>query len=299
MTSSIPENPASAVAATPLPRCNVLQSAWALYTFTLRQHRHGKRWLIMAGLVLLPALLSILARATDPGVSGRVLEFDLAFMFIPQGLLPLLALVYASGILHDEQEQQTITYLLLRPVSRPLLYVVKLLAAMTAAVVLALVSTTLTYAAIYTGQIHLADAAMRCLQACLIDGLAVATYCCFFGLLGLLTRRVLVAGIIYIALVEGLLANLPFAIRLITVIYYTRLIAYRALPFVVPGAFGNTHNIAADAWHFHISGDPTLAHDPHTWMCVTVLLGGGALCTAAAALLCRNREFYVKTPDKA
>ncbi len=298
MTLPMPENPPPAVAAAPPPRCNVLRSAYALYTFTLRQHRHGKRWLIMAGLMLLPALLAILTRATESGVFGRVLEFDLAFMFIPQGLLPLLALVYASGILHDEQEQQTITYLLLRPVSRPLLYVVKLLAAMTAAVVLALASTILTYAAIYAGQIHQADAPLRCLQACLIDGLAVATYCCIFGLLGLLTRRVLIAGIIYIALVEGLLANLPFAIRLITVIYYTRLIAYRTLPFVVPGAFGSTRNIAAEAWHFHISGDPTLSHDPHTWVCVAVLLGGGALCTAAAALLCRNREFYVKTPDK-
>ena len=281
-----------------MPRLTRLQSAWALYSFSLRQHRHGKRWITMAVLVLLPLLLATLSRATDPGVADRVLEFDLAFMFIPQGLLPLLALVYASGILQDEQEQQTITYLLLRPISKPLLYVVKLLAAITAAVLLAWVSTALTYAAIYAGHIHQTDAVPRCLQACLIDGLAVVTYCCLFGLLGLLTRRALIAGIVYIALVEGLLANLPFAIRLITVIYYTRLIAYRALPFVVSRPFGGSRNIAADAWHFHVSGDPTLAHDPHTWLCVALLLGGGLVCAAAGSLLCRNREFHVKTADK-
>ncbi len=253
----------------------------------------------MAVLMLLPVLFAILARVADPAASPRVQEFDLAFMFIPQALLPLLALVYASGILQDEQEQQTITYLLLRPVSKSLLYVVKLLAAMTAAVLLTLVSTSLTYTAIYAGHLFQTDAVPRCLQACLIGSLAVVTYCCLFGLLGLLTRRVLIAGIIYIALVEGLLANLPFAIRLITVIYYTRLIAYRTLPFVVPRPFGGSRNIAAAAWHFHVSGDPQLAHDPHTWLCVALLLGGGALCTAAGALLCRNREFYVKTADKA
>ena len=41
-----------------------------------------------------------------------MLEFLLAFMFIPQLLLPLVALLYASGMIQDEQEEQTITYLL-------------------------------------------------------------------------------------------------------------------------------------------------------------------------------------------
>lgn len=41
-------------------------------------------------------------------------------------------------------------------------------------------------------------------------------------------------GILYAAIFEGLLANLPLSIRLIKVIYYTRIIAYRALPFLVP-----------------------------------------------------------------
>lgn len=296
MTLATPTNPPPAAAMG--PRVAWWRGAFALYALSLRQHRHGKRWIIMAVLALLPVLLAIITRSSETGVSGRVLEFDLVFMLIPQGLLPLIALVYASGILQDEQEEQTITYLLVRPISKPLLYGIKLLAAMTAALIVVLLSTTLTYAAMDAGRMHQTDAVVRCLQACLIGGLAVITYCCLFGLLGLLTRRVLIAGVIYIALVEGLLANLPFAIRLITVIYYTRLIAYRTLPFMVPRPGGGTSNIAADAWHFHAAADPTLAHDPHTWLCVVLLLGAGALCTAASALLCASREFYVKTPDK-
>lgn len=270
--------------------------AAALYLLSLRQHRHGKRWLIMLVLMLTPAMIAILSRLTDSGLPATVLEFNLAFMFIPQGLLPLLALVYASGVLHDEQEEQTITYLLMRPLARWTIYLAKLAAAITAAVILAVFSILVTYAAIFAGApSH--GALMRCLDACLIHTLAVVAYCCLFGLMGLLTRRVLIAGIIYIALVEGLLANIPFAIRLITVIYYTRLIAYRTLPFVANAGY-RVHDLAAETWQFNTLNDPKLQNYPHSWLCVLVLLSGAVICSLLAAFMCTNREFYVKTPEK-
>src|SRR6266542_2808205 len=72
-----------------------LVALWALYVLTLRQHLHGKRWMVMAALFLLPAGLAIFVRATAPNVPGMWLEFSFAFMFIPQALLPLVALIYA------------------------------------------------------------------------------------------------------------------------------------------------------------------------------------------------------------
>ena len=84
---------------------------WALFVLTLRQHLHGRRWIVMGVLFLLPAGLAILIRSTAPDAPPMVIEFLLAFMFIPQALLPLVALVYATGIIPDEQEEQTLTYL--------------------------------------------------------------------------------------------------------------------------------------------------------------------------------------------
>jgi ABC-type transport system involved in multi-copper enzyme maturation permease subunit len=55
----------------------------------------------------------------------------IAFMFIPQAILPLLALVYASGIVRDEQEEQTMTYLLICPIPKWALYLGKLFATLT------------------------------------------------------------------------------------------------------------------------------------------------------------------------
>src|SRR5580704_12216600 len=196
-----------------------LVSLWTAYALTLRQHLHGKRWMVIAGMCALCAGLVILVRATAPDVPSIMLEFIFAFMFIPQAILPLLALIYASGIVRDEQEEQTITYLLIRPIPKWALYTIKLLATLTTTVFLAVVLTVLTYSAIYVGaDPHGENIPLRCFKACSLHALAVVAYCCLFGLMGLLTKRMLIVGILYIALVEGLFANLAFGIRLITVI---------------------------------------------------------------------------------
>ena len=45
------------------------------------------------------------------------LQFALIFNLIPHALAPLAALLYATGIIQDEVEEQTLTYLLLRPLA--------------------------------------------------------------------------------------------------------------------------------------------------------------------------------------
>src|ERR1700681_4792467 len=67
---------------------------WALYTLTLRQHLHGKRFLVMGALFLTPAAIAAVVRATAPDVPSVLLEFSFVFMFIPQAFLPLVALLY-------------------------------------------------------------------------------------------------------------------------------------------------------------------------------------------------------------
>jgi ABC-2 type transport system permease protein len=274
-----------------------LSALWTLYTLTFRQHLHGRRWIIMAALFLLPLGLAILIRATAPDVPVIGMEFLLAFMFIPQALLPLVALVYASGIIQDEQEDQTLTYLLIRPIPRRAIYAVKLLATLTTTVLLTSVFTVLIFLAIYVGAKGApAGVPMRCLKTVVIHDLAVIAYCCLFGLLSLLTRRALIVGILYSALVEGLLANMPFGIRLITVIYYTRMIAYRWMDFKFT-EHGRTEDIAATAWQLEVQADKDLPEHPSLGTCLAVLAGASLLFSVMAAMICARREFHVKTPE--
>jgi ABC-2 type transport system permease protein len=273
-----------------------LSAISAMFGLTIRQHLNGKRWMVLAGLFLLPVGLAILIRAVSPDVPHRLLEFLLAFMFIPQALLPLVALVYASGIIQDEQEDQTLTYLLVRPLPKWSIYVVKLLGTLTTAVLLTSMFTILTYIAVYIGSPEGAGSVVtRCLKAVGIHSLAVISYSCLFGLLSLFTRYTLIIGILYTALVEGLLANLPFGIRLATVIYYTRLIAYRSLDFIV-NVHGHTTNASANAWQLDVRNDPNLLEHPSLRSCLMILAGASILLTFVGAAMCSRCEFRVKTP---
>jgi ABC-2 type transport system permease protein len=286
----------------PAVKFSRVASLWSLYVLTLRQHLHGRRWILMAGLFVLSAGLVVLVRATSPDLTPIEMEFGFAFLLIPQAILPLLALVYASGIVRDEQEEQTMTYLLIRPIPKWALYCVKLLATLTTTVVLSSVLTVLVYAAIYLGaDPHGEHAARRCLQAVSIHALAVIAYCCLFGLISLVSKQALIAGILYSIFFEGVLANMPFSIRMATVIYYTRLLAYHSMKFLapVPGNPKMTRDLAADLWKFDVLHDPMLLEHYQFRTCLAVLVSASLVCTVVAAMIFSRREFYVKTPEKA
>jgi ABC-2 type transport system permease protein len=274
-------------------------ACWTLYLLTLRQHLHGKRWMAAALLFLLPVGLAIMIRLTAAGVPNLLLEFVLLWILVPQALLPLVALLYSSGIVQDEQEEQTITYLLIRPISKPVLYVIKMAATWTTTALLTVVLTFMTYAAIYAGSgADINVWLLRCMKAAAILSLAAVAYCSIFGAISLLTKRVLIVGILYTAIVEGLLASFPLSLRWGTVIYYMRLMAYRTMDFVVSWPNERKEDVAATAWFLNIDSDPTLAEHPTLSTCVLTLLCVSLVCTSLAAWLCSRREFHVKTPEK-
>ena len=279
-----------------LSRRPMFTAWWALYLLTIRQYMHGKKWMVLAVLFVLPAVLVVFVRSTAPNVPLTWLEFSFAYLFIPQALLPLVALIYASGMIQDEQEEQTLTYLLIRPIPKWAMYGIKLLATLTTTVLLTALFTAVTYVAIY-GRSGTAGVPGRCLKTIAIHSLAVTAYCALFGLIGLLTKRALIVGILYAAIFEGLLANLPFSIRLITVIYYSRVIAYRTLSFVASEANGKI-DVAAPVWRFDVENDPKLLEHPQVRTCVLILLGASAILTLVAAYVCARKEFHVKTPEK-
>jgi ABC-2 type transport system permease protein len=280
-------------------RTSRMGACWSLYTLTLRQHLHGRRWMALALLFLLPGGIATLVRATGEPVPGRFLEFLLIWVLIPQALLPLVALLYASGIVQDEQEEQTITYLLIRPIPKWLIYSVKMAATWTTAVLLVIALTILTFLANYSASdIEIASVSYRCLMASVILSLAVIAYCSLFGLMSLLTKRILVVGVLYTAIVEGLLATLPLSVRMVTIVYYTRLIAYQTLDFVVIWPGGRKDDVAAAAWSIDTSTDPELLSYPQISTCVLTLLFASVAFTTFAAWLCSRREFHVKTPEK-
>src|SRR5262249_36247372 len=210
--------PASVELLVPLSRGVRLSTLGSLFWLALRQLCRGKRLLILCALFTLPIVLAILARVYNPNDPRSNVAFDLVLNMVPHALVPLVALLFASGMIQDEVEEQTLTYLLVRPLPKWAIYLVKLLAALLVSVVLTAVFITLTYAVIYGGDAALGD---QVLPVCLPRTLALLTlsltaYCAVFGFLSLWVKRSLVIGVAYIALFEGVLASIDFAVRRVT-----------------------------------------------------------------------------------
>ena len=276
----------TALDAPPRPQSSTLAALGALFALTVRQHTHGRRLLVLGALFLLPCALALVLRNLPRPAPAEALEFALVFALLPHGLAPLTALLYAAGIVADEVEEQTLTYLLLRSVPRWALYLTKLLATLLVTVSLVAVGGLALYAAIYAGTPGFFDEVLpRAGRAIAIMALAQVGYCALFGFLGLLTRRSLIAGIGFIVVVEGVLANLDFVGRSLTVVYYVRTLTLRWL--ALPTELSNR---LQEAW-----GMTDLEKLPSSGECVLIVLAFGTLVSAVASLWFARSEYRVKT----
>ena len=217
-------------------------------------------------------------------------EFFLVFNLIPQALLPLTALVYASGMIQDEIEEQTITYLLIRPLPRWMIYIAKLLATLVVTIALTSAFTALTYAAIGWGypEYWAAGGRTRMFKTIALFALNLTAYDAIFGFLSLLLKRALLLGIGYIIFLEGVLANIDFPVRKATVMYYFRVLCERWMDL-------------ADAWEIRGPEKFTffidLAQAPSLRTCLVTLATISVVLSALAGLSMSTREFRVKTPE--
>jgi ABC-2 type transport system permease protein len=254
----------------------------ALAGLTLRQNLRGRRLLILSLLFLLPSVLAVILRLADSPPPPEMLEFAFIFVLIPHAMITLTTLLYAAGSIQDEVEEQTLTYLLTRPLPRWALYVTKLGVTWLVTTLLTALFTTLTYAVIYWNTPDLWGDVLpvRAAKTAALMALMQASYCSAFGFVGLATRRSLIAGIVYIVAFEGLLASIEWVVRRLTVMYYFRVLTVRWL-----------QPQGSQAWTI----DLTLA--PSAGECVLTLLGVSAALMLLGAVMMMQREFRMKTPE--
>jgi ABC-2 type transport system permease protein len=256
----------------------------ALFTvvrITIARQNRGLRLLVLVALFALPIVFAILIRTYQVPYRPGPVESGLIFGLIFPALVPLSALLLASGMVQDDVEEQTLTYLLIRPIPRWAIYLAKLLGTVLVSWARAVVFTVGTLVAVYWGDEGLMGPVLR-ERAVIVAGLlalALSAYSAIFGGLSLWLRRTLVFGAIYIVGFEGVFGSIDFVIREATVIYYIRVLAVRWLD--IPGA----------DW----SIDPATAVSAST--CVLVLLGITAGFSALGAITFATREFRVKTPE--
>jgi ABC-2 type transport system permease protein len=184
-------------------------------------------------------------------------------------------------MVQDDVEEQTITYLLIRPIPRWAIYLAKLAGTVVSSWLRAAIFTLATLVVVYWGDDRLLGTVLRERAAIVgaILALALAAYSAIFGALSLWVRRSLVIGAVYIAVFEGMFGNIDFMVREGTVIYHIRVLAMRWL------------DINGAEW----SIDPKTAVSASTSL--IVLLSITAAFAVIGAITFAVREFRVKTPE--
>jgi ABC-2 type transport system permease protein len=212
-----------------------LRAARAVFDLSLDGMVWSRRSLIMVLLLGLPAPLALVFRTFLTRLPPRVGAVDfygvvIAFYYV-RNALPLAALFYATALIADEVEGKTITYLLTRPVQRGAVLVGKFAAYLATTVSMALPAVVVTFFLLTTIHGHAGMGALvpELFRDMGVVVLTLVTYGAFFTLMGVVLRRPVIPGLLFLFVWE-LLANAPGYLPRVTITAYLRSLIHHRPP---------------------------------------------------------------------
>ena len=264
-------------ASRPLP---FLPAARAVFDLSFEGMIWSRRSLLMGLLVGLPVVLAVVYRvilAAD--IPNRALPpLDLYAILVAvywiRNVLPLMALFHATALVADEVEGRTLTYLLTRPLTRPSIFAGKFAANLATSLGIALPSAVLTFFLFVTarGWSGVGASVPDLFRDLGVMALTLLSYGALFAFFGVLLRRPVIPGLLFLFGWE-LLANLPGYLPRLTLNSYLRsLIHHRPAQEGLAGLFNQVQPVGLSL----------------AVVCVTT-----ALFLGAAAWLFSEREYVL------
>ena len=254
--------------------------ARAVFDLSLDGMVFSRRSLLMALLVAAPVAFAVLYRVlvathgTPPLGPSDLYALMLAIYWV-RNVLPLAALFYATSLVADEVEGRTLTYLLTRPLTRASIFAGKFAAYLATTFTLALPAAVATFFILMTapGAPALGPAAADLLRDLGVMLLALVAYGALFALVGVLLKRPVIPGLLFLYGWE-LLANLPGYLPRLTLTAWLRsLIRHRPAEEGLAGLFQQV-----------LPGDQALL----------VLVGLSLVLLSAAAWIFSRREYVLE-----
>ncbi len=173
----------------------------------------------LAGIAVVSALAMLLGLAVglddNPFQDVRLAGYSLITGIGLSLLAPITALVFGSAVLGDPAEEGTLVYLWMRPVPRWHIATAAMGVVLTVTIPLAVIPIGIS--AMLTG-----GGRALSLGSLLASFLAVSAYGALFIGFGLLVRRALVWGLIYVLLWEGIVASVGAGPARLSVRLYTQ-----------------------------------------------------------------------------
>lgn len=200
----------------------------AVFRLSLAVLLKSRRTLMIGVLCFLPVIGSafgtafMLSGIAQQEVSG----FSLTSFIIVNGYVHVLLLVvtlfYGTALVSDELEDKTLTYLLIRPVSKATIYLGKYLAYLVAAAVLLLPSATLCFLIAMAadppgeGSRHIPIL----LQDLGVLSIGILAYGALYAVIGAVTKRPVFVGLAFTFIWETLVTFIPGYLSKLTIKHY-------------------------------------------------------------------------------
>ena len=222
-----------------------------LFWFTIRQSvRLRKLWLsllLLAGPSVLVLLIRYFEEPDRIEHVIRLYRFPMMFRLFPV-VLPLVCMLYGSGLIGSEVEGRTIVYLVTRRIRRETVLLVRFVAvALFLTALLSLAVTALHLCAILGLDLarlnELSDRATDRVWDPWHDlayylravPFAVAAFLAVFTLVSLTLPRPLIISVVYLVLVELIVSNMPVRAQIYTINHQLRRMMTAAIPGLMNG----------------------------------------------------------------
>lgn len=219
-----------------------LASALRIFELSFGQMLWSRRSVFLALIVGGPIVLAVAIRvvsllaSSSLRVNGNTLAGGTVFgmmvwLLYIRFVVPVLGVFYGTGLIADEVDDKTITYLFTRPIPRGAVLVGKYLAYLACTILLILPSLVLVFffvAPIGSGSIAAGFPALIADLGMLILGLAA--YGAVFALVGARMKRPLVIGLVFVFGWEPWVLFFPGYLKQLTVAYYLQALVPHSMP---------------------------------------------------------------------
>jgi ABC-type transport system involved in multi-copper enzyme maturation permease subunit len=194
-------------------------------------------------------------------------------------LLPLLSLAFATQTLGGEWEDRTLSWVLMRPLPRPWIYLAKFVAAVPWTFGLTLGGW------FFLGALGGTKALWAAAQFWPAAALGTLAYLCLFQLLGAAFRRSTIISVAYAFVLETLTGSMPGMVKRISISFYSRCLLYDLAAQVgldVPAGEHKNGVVPDKAWFFvPVEGSTA----------VMVLLGASLALFLVGVVVFSRREY--------
>ena len=201
-------------------RSSPLTGCFHMFLLSMRRLAASRQTIVAFALVGFTVLVTV---AWSLRRDRTTLDFaeDILMPVYVSFLLPILCLSYATASISSDRDEQTLVYLLLTPIPRPLIHLAKYAAALFLSL-----AWTLGGMAVLSGMSGAGWEAYSLFWPTVV--LATFAYVGLFHLLSVVFRRATIIALTYALFLEAFIGNMPGIAKRVSISFYVRCLMFDA-----------------------------------------------------------------------